>query len=311
MRASLDSVTLDQLRLFISVAEQGSFSAAGRQLHRAQSAVSSGVANLESLLGLQLFDRSGHRPALTEVGRTLLSDARKVLDDVSVLGARAANVGQGLELQLRLAVDTICPSGLLIASAKALRDQYPTVSLRVQTEVLDDVAAVVLDRSCQIGISGPVGSDAAGLERRFLAHVAMVPVAAPEHPLATIGRSISHADARSHVQIVISQRVATAADNHGVVSDATWLVADASTKLELVRAGLGWGNLPIDMVQEDLERRRLVRLTLDEWGAEPLLVPLYVITRRGSPPWPAGQWLARSLPSLSGDCPRLMGAGVS
>lgn len=297
--AALDSVTLDQIRLFVCVAEQGSFSAAGRRLRRAQSAVSVGVANLERSLGVQLFDRSGHRPVLTEAGKSLLSDARKVLDDVGALGRRAASVAQGLELEVGLAVDAVLPSKLLIAAARAFRDAYPTVSLRIRTEVLDAVVSLVLDGSCRIGIAGPVGVDVPGIERRFLAHVPMVAVAAPDHPLAAVTDSISHAVARDHVQIVISQRAATTNSGvHGVLSDATWRVADASTKLDLIRAGLGWGNLPLEMVREDLDSGRLVRLTLDEWGPDPLLAPLFIVTRRDAPPGPAGLWLVETLLSL-------------
>ena len=78
----LSALTLDQIRLFVCVVQEGSFSAAARRLRRAQSAVSYGVANLEKLLGVQLFDRSGHRPALTATGQGLLSNARQVLDVV-------------------------------------------------------------------------------------------------------------------------------------------------------------------------------------------------------------------------------------
>ena len=65
----LDAVTLDQLRTFIAAAEEGSFSAAGRKLRRAQSVVSQTLANLEGQLGVRLFDRSGRYPRLTEQDR--------------------------------------------------------------------------------------------------------------------------------------------------------------------------------------------------------------------------------------------------
>ena len=74
----LDAVTLDQLRTFIAAVEQGSFSAAGRKLKRAQSVVSQTLANLEGQLGLALFDRSGRYPTLTDDGRALLENARAV-----------------------------------------------------------------------------------------------------------------------------------------------------------------------------------------------------------------------------------------
>src|SRR5271166_920756 len=74
----LDGLSLDQLRTFIAAAEEGSFSAAGRRLGRAQSVVSQTIANLEAQLGLPLFERAGRYPELTEQGRILLADARAV-----------------------------------------------------------------------------------------------------------------------------------------------------------------------------------------------------------------------------------------
>src|SRR6267142_2478242 len=65
----LDGLTLDQLRTFIAAAEEGSFSAAGRKLGRAQSVVSKTLANLEAQLGVKLFDRSARYPRLTDEGR--------------------------------------------------------------------------------------------------------------------------------------------------------------------------------------------------------------------------------------------------
>src|ERR1700730_12408893 len=74
----LDGVSLDQLRTFIAAVEEGSFSAPVRRLRRAQSLVSQTLANLEGQLGVKLFDRSAHRPLLTDHGRALLADAREV-----------------------------------------------------------------------------------------------------------------------------------------------------------------------------------------------------------------------------------------
>src|SRR3982751_6832121 len=85
----LDALTLNQLRTFIAAAEQGSFSAAGRKLGRAQSVVSQTLANLEMQLGVTLFDRSARYPVLTEDGRALLQDARAVGEHMGRLKAAA------------------------------------------------------------------------------------------------------------------------------------------------------------------------------------------------------------------------------
>ena len=61
----IDGVSLDQIRIFVAAADEGSFSAAGRKLRRAQSVVSQTIANLEAQLGVALFDRTGRYPQLT------------------------------------------------------------------------------------------------------------------------------------------------------------------------------------------------------------------------------------------------------
>ena len=202
----LDALTLDQLRLFAAVADEGSFSAAARKLGRAQSAVSYGLANLEQLLDVQLFDRSGRTPVLTEAGAVLLPHARLTLDQAGKLTARAQVVADGLEPDVRVAVDAICPASLLVEMGRGFQQHYPAVSLRLETDVLEAVPALVLDGTCHIGIAGPVGSDVPALERRMIGDVPMVTVTAPEHPLAHVGSAIPRDVAAGEVQIVISQR---------------------------------------------------------------------------------------------------------
>jgi DNA-binding transcriptional LysR family regulator len=75
---ALDPIIFDQLRVFETVADAGSFSAAARRLRRAQSAVSYAIGNLEAQLGIALFERGRRRPVLTEAGRAVLADARAV-----------------------------------------------------------------------------------------------------------------------------------------------------------------------------------------------------------------------------------------
>src|SRR5882757_143710 len=96
----LDGLTLDQLRTFIAAADSGSFSAARRSLHRAQSVVSTPLANLEAQIGVKLFDRSGRYPALTNEGKSLPADARSVADNIDGFKARARAIREGLEPEL-------------------------------------------------------------------------------------------------------------------------------------------------------------------------------------------------------------------
>ena len=80
---------LQQLSAFVATVEQGSFSAAGRSLGKAQSAVSTAVANLEVDLAVNLFDRSRREPLLTAAGQALLPQARLVLEQARAFQGQA------------------------------------------------------------------------------------------------------------------------------------------------------------------------------------------------------------------------------
>src|ERR1700693_5392279 len=150
----IDGVTLDQLRTFIAAVDEGSFSAAGRKLRRAQSVVSQTLANLEAQLGVKLFDRSARYPQLTEEGRSLLADARSVADNVDGFKARARAMREGLEPELAVAMDVMYPMDALTKAAVHSRKTYPHTPLRLYVEALGGVIKPVLDRNCSIGVIG-------------------------------------------------------------------------------------------------------------------------------------------------------------
>src|ERR1700741_493279 len=112
----LDAITLDQLRTFIAAADEGSFSAAGRKLRRAQSVVSQTLANLEGQFGVKLFDRTRRHPVLTPQGQVLLAHARPVAGDVDRLKAHARHLAGGLEPELSIAVDVMFPMATVTAA---------------------------------------------------------------------------------------------------------------------------------------------------------------------------------------------------
>ena len=177
-----ENLTLDQLRLFISVVEEGSFSAAGRRLDRVQSAVSQGISNLEGVLGVSLFDRAGRLPTLTSAGRSLLFDAEQIFAQVNRLRTRASSISEGVEAVVSAVVDAIVPAELVVEMCKGFQAAFPSVALRIQTEVLGAVTEMVLDGTCHLGISGPIGIDRPELTRRFLTHVSWCPLRGQDTP---------------------------------------------------------------------------------------------------------------------------------
>src|ERR1700748_3208650 len=132
--------TLDQLQVFMTVAETGSFSAASRLLNRAQSVISYTIANLEAQLEVALFERSGARqPKLTSAGKALLEDARRILSDLEVMRARVKGLKQGLEAEVAVAISVMVPTNAMVDVLNDFREEFPSVSLRLDVGELGEV----------------------------------------------------------------------------------------------------------------------------------------------------------------------------
>jgi DNA-binding transcriptional LysR family regulator len=281
--------TLDQLRVFLTVVEEGSFAAAARKLGRATSVVSYSIANLEAQLGVSLFDRdSTRKPQLTDAGRTVLSEARTISNGVSGLRAKAKGLLQGIEAEIHLVLDVILPAWRVVDALKAFRTEFPTVSLCLHIEALGAVTQSVLSRTASIGISGPLDVAVPELERIGIGSVELIPVSAPDHPLACAGRNAPGAG-RDHIQLVLTDRSSLAKEDRGVIGTQTWRLGDLGSKHMLLREGIGWGYMPEPMVHEDIERGRLVRIDVPEYKDG--FVRLHAIYRTDTPPGPAGSWL--------------------
>ena len=163
----LEGVSLDQLRTFIAAADEGSFSAAGRRLRRAQSVVSQTLANLEGQLRLKLFDRRARYPVLTDQGRALLADARAVAGGVDLFKARAKSLAGGLEPELSVAVDVMFPVDAFAAAVAAFQEEFPATLLRFDV-ASSAVVEPVIDGAVQSVSSDPGPSrDLSSAARRF------------------------------------------------------------------------------------------------------------------------------------------------
>lgn len=296
----LEGITLDQLRVFIAAAEEHSFSAAGRKLGRAQSAVSQALANLEAQLSVTLFTREGRYPVLTEEGETLLADARAVTGGIAVLKARARGMAAGVEPELAVAIDVMFPMSVLTAAAAAFGQKFPLTPLRLYVEALGGVAQAVLDRNCSLGVIGSLPLATPSLASERLLGVEMVFVAAPSHPLAQTRTGIGDCELARHVQLVLTDRTELSRGREfRVLSARTWRLADLGAKHAFLLAGLGWGGMPLEMVRRDLAEGTLVELNLlDALGREYMMMS--ATYRTDAPPGPAGRWFIEQLRHFAG-----------
>lgn len=294
--------TLDQLQVFLTVAETGSFSAASRVLNRAQSVVSYTIANLEAQLEVSLFERSGRQSKLTDEGRAMLEDARRIVAGLQEMRSRAKGLKQGLEAEVSLVLSTMVPAEAVVEVLREFREEFPTVSLTLNVGELGMVMEMVRSRKALIGIGGAVSQQDDGLVLEKIGHSFMVPVAAGDHALAKLHRPVTLADVREEVQMVVMDMSGlTNGRDFNVLSYKTWRVSDIATKYQLIKGGLGWGGLPASLVRTDIMNGSLKVLDLDAYELGEY--PLYSLRKADTPAGPASQWLIYGFEKRLSKCP--------
>ena len=301
----IEAITLDQMRTLVAAVDESSFSAAGRRIGRAQSVVSQTIAGLEIQLGLTLFERVGRYPVPTEAGSALASEARIVLRQAGQFRARARDLASGIEPELSIALEVMFPIELFTAAVTEFEAAFPDTALRVHVESLGAVIQPLLDGRCTFAVSGSVPLFSAELHPERLLSIRLALVAAPDHPLAQAQEPLTKEQLAEHVQLVLTDRSdLTRGQNFGVIASRNWRLADLGAKHAFLRAGLGWGSMPLPMVAADLAAGRLVELNVESgvWPTGDQLT-MYALHRRDAPPGPAGRWLIERLRDRVALCP--------
>jgi DNA-binding transcriptional LysR family regulator len=294
-------LSLDQLKVLVTVADTGSLSAAARKLRRAQSSVSYAIATLEEKLDVVLLDRNGYRPTFTPQGESILAEARTLLAGIDRLASLAAKMeNRKVEPKVALCVDEVIAPSTLSDVLADFAMRFSATQLIVRAESRATGLALLRDGECDLAVIA-FGDErlAPGLVKEELWHIAFEPVAAPHHPIAQLAGPLQSTVLRQHLQLVLSERDAEAFKEKGnrVMGGATWRLMDMSTRHALVVKGVGWGYLPQGWIEADLRAGRLVKLNV-ETSAAPAY-PIAAIYRGPRALGPATQWLVQSFASQS------------
>lgn len=248
------------------------------------------MANLETQLGFPLFERVGRYPRLTTQGESLLADARRIVAAADALRAKARSFSAGLEAELAIVVDVMFPQTCLTDALGSFKRVFPSTPLRLHVEALGRVAELVLSGACTLGITGTLPFVPPGLTAEPLFAEEIVTVAAPESRLSDGRRPVALHSILDETQLVLSDRSSmTDGTDYGVQAKNVWRLADMGAKHALLRAGLGWGHMPLWMVKSDIEEGRLVRITLE--GPSAGMMPFQAVYMADRLPGPAARWL--------------------
>ena len=260
----LDALTLDQARIFLAVAETGSFSAAAKRVQRVQSAVSQSIVSLERTLETQLFDRSGRRPVLTKSAEAILPEARELVRRAEALRAKAKAMAGGVEPELAIAVDPLFPLDILVAALRTVQARFPVTRIALTAEGMGRPERLLRAGKVSMSICAPETTAPKDLESDFLTKVTMMPVIGASHPLIRDGGRPDRAQLVQAVQLILTDDEGPGAWSRGVISASVWRFQDLRTRLEFLRAGFGWCNLPTHVVEPYLRSGELVALQVDD-----------------------------------------------
>jgi len=179
-------MTLEQLRVFVAVAERQHVTRAAETLHLAQSAVSAAIAALEARHGVKLFHRVGRGIALTAAGALFLDEARAVLQRVAGAELVLAELGGLKRGTLTLHASQTIASYWLPRHLVAFRHAHPGVEIRLSVGNTAQVAAAVLAGATELGFAEGAVDDPALTSQR-IARDQLVVVVGPGHPWASAG----------------------------------------------------------------------------------------------------------------------------
>src|SRR5262245_15196105 len=277
------TMTYDQLTAFLTVAQEGSFTAASWALHKSQPAVSKLVRNLEEEIGGALFDRAQYRATLTDAGRLFLERAAAVIEGSEALKTFGMQLAGKIEPVVRIAVEAVTPLAPIMGILRAVRDRYPAARLELGTERLAGAADALREGRVDLVVASKLGIEVATLELAPFCTVRIVPVARADHPVAVAPAPIPRALLRTHAQIVLrdSSQDPDAPSLNVLEGGLRWRVTDVAAKEEIIRAGMGWGGLPEHVAAAALASGELVALDVPEFEVKAM--ELFAMRRRDRP----------------------------
>jgi DNA-binding transcriptional LysR family regulator len=248
-------VELRQLEHFVAVAEEASFTRAASRVHVGQSAMSVSIRTLERELGTKLFDRTTHHVTLTDAGDALLEPARRTLAAAEAARDAVDAVRGVVRGTLRVGVMQSLSAIDVAALLVRYRREHPGVDLHLRPALGGSASLADDTRSGRLDLAFVSLADrqSPGLSTTVLVSEPLVLIGSPGSlPSGRSPLAVSDLSRASFVDFPLGWSTRTAADQvFGGERQITIEVADVSTFVDLVRAGLGLGLLPRSLLPRD------------------------------------------------------------
>ena len=225
---ALPKISLDQWATLVSVVESGGYARAGEALHKSQSTLTYAIQKLEELLGVKVFEIRGRKAVLTPTGEVLYRRGKTLVDEAARLEHAAGELARGWEAELRIAVEILFPTWLLVQCLGAFSAERPDTRIELFETVLGGTDEALAARRVDFAISPHLPQGFLGDE---LMKIHGILVAAPSHPLHRLGRPATLEDLRQHRHIVIRDSGIQRTRSAGFLNEQRWTVSHKATSL--------------------------------------------------------------------------------
>lgn len=242
------NISLRQLRALVSVTRTGSFTRSAAELGQTQSAASLSIRQLETELGIRLFDRDTRNVQPTPLGRELGTAVERLLADLDAVLARVQDAAAHQRGVVRLAVVPSVASRLMPRCIADCRRRYPEIEVHIDEVSASDVAAAVRLGTAHFGVVNETNESAA-LMQTHLSFDAFCLICRHDDPLAKkhaptwhdlAGQDLIMLDARTGSRGLIDDAIKAAGISVTIVQQ----VSRPETAAGMVAAGLGIAVLP-------------------------------------------------------------------
>jgi DNA-binding transcriptional LysR family regulator len=256
-------ISLEQWRSLLAVVDAGGYAQAAEVLHKSQSAVTYAVQKMETLLGVKVFEVVGRKAHLTPTGEVLYRRARALLEEAGALEGAAGSLAAGWEPELRLAVEIIFPTWLLLQCFARFADERPQTRIELYETVLSGTEEALMQRRVDLAVCSKVPPGFAG---DLLMRLRFIAAAHPDHALHRLGRELTLQDLRKHRHLVIRDTGSQRRSGTWLGAEQSWTVSHKATSIHAAGLGLGFAWFPEETVRDELERGVLKPLPLREGG---------------------------------------------
>ena len=257
-------ISLEQWRSLLAVVDAGGYAQAAEVLHKSQSAVTYAVQKMQTLLGVKVFEVVGRKAHLTPTGEVLYRRAKALLEEAGALEGAAGSLAAGWEPELRLAVEIIFPTWLLLQCFARFADERPATRIELYETVLSGTEEALMQRRVDLAVCSKVPPGFAG---DMLMRLRFIAAAHPDHALHRLGRELTLQDLRKHRHLVIRDTGSQRRSGTWLGAEQSWTVSHKSTSIHAAGMGLGFAWFPEEMVRDELARGVLKPLPLRE-GAD-------------------------------------------